>query len=92
MQVEYGPRKILKFNVPDKPCTYVELKCDIQARINCLKNKAFEMQYLDDDANWIIAISNTRIAEAFRCAVLVGGSSMRRIKLFVETVTLDLDT
>lgn len=81
VQVEYGPGKIIMFNVPDKPCTYEELKCDIQARIHCLKDKVFGMQYLDDDGNWIITISNTCIAEAFRCAVPVAGSSMRRIKM-----------
>lgn len=79
--MEYGPGKIIKFNLPDKPCTYEELKCDIQVRINCLKDKAFGMQYLEDDANWIIAISNTCIAEAFRCAVPIAGSSMRLIKM-----------
>lgn len=59
MQVEYGPGEIIKFNVPDKPCTYEELKYEIQTRINRLKDKTFEKQYLDDDAYWIIAISNT---------------------------------
>uniref|UniRef100_A0A8W8J2H1 VWFD domain-containing protein n=1 Tax=Magallana gigas TaxID=29159 RepID=A0A8W8J2H1_MAGGI len=81
VQVEYGPGEIIKFNVPDKPYTYEELKCEIQTRINRLKDKTFEKQYLDDDANWIIAISNTCITEAFRCAVPVAGSSLRRFKM-----------
>lgn len=43
--MEYGPGNINKFNVLDKPCTFEKLKCNIQARINSLKDKAFGMQY-----------------------------------------------
>ena len=81
VQIEYDIGKIKKFNIPDRPCTYDELKCDIQARINSLHGKEFGIQYIDDEDNWVIAISNTCIEEAFRCARSVPGTSMRRMKI-----------
>ena len=31
--------KVKKFNIPDRPCAYDELNCDIQARINSRHGK-----------------------------------------------------
>ena len=81
VQVEYGPGKIRKFNIPDHPCSYEELKSDIQCRIPSLVGKLFGVQYIDDEGNYIIAISDTCVQEAFRCASQIEGTSMRRMKL-----------
>ncbi|VDI65651.1 Hypothetical predicted protein [Mytilus galloprovincialis] len=81
VQVTYGPGKIRKFNIPETPCTYEELKSDIQCRIPSLVGKMFGIQYLDDEENWIIAVSDTCISEAFRCSREIEGTYMRRMKL-----------
>ena len=81
VQVEYGPGKIRKFNIPENPCTYSELKADIQCRVPSLVGKIFGLQYLDDEDNWIIASSDACVQEAFRCAKYVEGTSMKRMKI-----------
>lgn len=81
VQVEYGPGKVRKFNIPDKVCSLEELKCDIQSRIESLRGSFFGIQYLDDDQEDIFATTDSCILEAFRCATPVQGTSMRRMKL-----------
>lgn len=41
----------------------------------------FGFQYFDDENKWIIAVSDTCMQEAFRCAVPIAGTAMRRLKL-----------
>ncbi|XP_069109826.1 uncharacterized protein [Argopecten irradians] len=81
IQIEYGVGKVRKFNIPDQVCTFEELKCDLQGRIESLRNKLFGLQYLDDEGVWIMAVSDTCITEAFRCARPISGTAMRRLKL-----------
>ena len=81
VQVEYDIGKVRKFNIPDSPCTFDELKGDIQSRIPSLMGKVFGIQYLDDENCWVIASTDTCIREAFRCAKIIEGTAIRRMKL-----------